>query len=202
MRKHKAYLAVEGNKAGSRPKELFADVMEEVEERFSKERAGMREAIRKHDIHVGESTTVEQLTAAVAKEEPELDKVQESHRSAWACVISGKIVVTAGLGCACLWAAPSRCSRSVPGRRAGVSVLGGLGGARRQRRHSGAGLYAGHGCLGRTLVAARREKACTCPCSQSWPLTISMYWVAMQEADSGGDPGQAEGEGSAEGRGG
>ena len=80
MRKHKAYLAVEGNKAGSRPKELFADVVEEVEERFIKERSSLRDAIRKLDFHVAESTTVEDLTAAVAKEEPELAEVQESHR--------------------------------------------------------------------------------------------------------------------------
>ena len=80
VRKHKAYLAVEGNKAGSRPKELFADMIEEVEERYTKERGNLRDAIRRQDFHVGETTTVEQLSAALAKEEPELADIQESHR--------------------------------------------------------------------------------------------------------------------------
>ena len=37
-----AYIAVEKNAAGSRPKELFEDVLEEVEERFEKDRTVLK----------------------------------------------------------------------------------------------------------------------------------------------------------------
>ena len=42
MKGEDAYVAVEKNAAGSRPKELFEDVLEEVEARFEKDRTVLK----------------------------------------------------------------------------------------------------------------------------------------------------------------
>ena len=81
VRKDKAYLALEGNKSGSRPKELYGDCMEEVEERFTKERGQLKEAVRKYDIPVTEDSTLEAFTAALKdSEDPQYADIQEAHR--------------------------------------------------------------------------------------------------------------------------
>ena len=84
VRKNKAYVALEGNKSGSRPKELYGDCMEEVEERFSKERASLRDAVRKYDLPVGEDADFAAFSAALRdSDDPQLADVQEVHRCAW-----------------------------------------------------------------------------------------------------------------------
>ena len=81
VRKDKAYLALEGNKSGSRPKELYGDCIEEVEERFTRERASLKEGARKHDISITEDSTFEAFTTALREsDDPELADFQEAHR--------------------------------------------------------------------------------------------------------------------------
>ena len=87
VRKHKAYLALEANKSGSRPKELYGDCIEEVEERFGRERAQLKEAVRKHDISISEDSTLEAFTAALREsDDPQNADIQEVHR--WAATRS------------------------------------------------------------------------------------------------------------------
>ena len=69
--------AVEKNSTGSRPKELFEDVLEEVEEAFQKDRNLLKDA--KLDLHV--DTALADFSAAVdAHSEGKLAGVPESHR--------------------------------------------------------------------------------------------------------------------------
>ena len=42
VKQEDAYIAVEKNAAGSRPKELFEDILEEVEDRFEKDRTVLK----------------------------------------------------------------------------------------------------------------------------------------------------------------
>lgn len=69
--------AVEKNSSGSRPKELFEDVLEEVEELFLKERTLLKDA--KVDLQA--DTSFADFSAAVnSHAEGKLASIAESHR--------------------------------------------------------------------------------------------------------------------------
>jgi hypothetical protein len=69
--------AVEKNSSGSRPKELFEDVLEEVEEIFTKERTSLKDA----KLDLQPDTSFADFSAAVnSHAEGILASVAESHR--------------------------------------------------------------------------------------------------------------------------
>lgn len=65
VRNEPSYLAVEGNKFGSRPRELFEDVIEKLEEVYEKDRALMKEVYRGSSILVSTTTTFEEFKQAM-----------------------------------------------------------------------------------------------------------------------------------------
>ncbi len=72
-----ALKAVEKNSSGSRPKELFEDVLEEVEEALQKERGLLKEA--KLDLQP-ETSFTDFLAAVDGHEEGKLASISETHR--------------------------------------------------------------------------------------------------------------------------
>jgi len=69
--------AVEKNSTGSRPKELFEDVLEEVEAAFQKERTLLKDA----KLDLQPDTSFADFSAAIdAHEEGKLANMLESHR--------------------------------------------------------------------------------------------------------------------------
>lgn len=72
VKEEEAYLAVVSNLSGSRPRELFEDVMEEVEEEYEGSRGVMKEAVKSGSVAVttesSEEAVLESLAAAVGEE--------------------------------------------------------------------------------------------------------------------------------------
>ncbi len=88
-----ALKAVEKNSSGSRPKELFEDVLEEVEEAFQKERGLLKEA--KLDLQP-ETSFTDFMAAVDGHEEGKLAGISETHRCCLTCC-PGSIVHSNGL---------------------------------------------------------------------------------------------------------
>ena len=80
MKSKDAYKAVEKNLSGSRPKELFEDVLEEVEEQYEHDRALLKEATRK-DVVVTLATSFGDFQSALDEfEDGKLSKIAETSR--------------------------------------------------------------------------------------------------------------------------
>ena len=77
--KDPAYLAVEGNKFGSRPRELFEDVIEKLEEDYDKDRALMKEVYRGSTIVVTTSTKFEDFKNAMEAEDERMKEASEQN---------------------------------------------------------------------------------------------------------------------------
>lgn len=65
IRKEPALLAVEKNTIGSRPKEMFEDVIEEAEAQLEKDKALLRGAIKEANLDVTPATTFADFCAAL-----------------------------------------------------------------------------------------------------------------------------------------
>ena len=65
IRKDEAYLLCEKNSSGSRPKELFEDVLEEIEDVFKKDRAALQDHIKEKDVAVTTTTVLEDFIEAM-----------------------------------------------------------------------------------------------------------------------------------------
>lgn len=80
VRKEAAYEAVEKNLSGSRPKELFQDILEEMEEAYDKNKSVMKDVLRSKDIQVTVSSTFENFKGALhAAEDKHLAQVSETN---------------------------------------------------------------------------------------------------------------------------
>lgn len=75
MVKETEYQAVATNKSGSRPRELFEDVLEEMEEIYEKDRSIMKEVYRKSDIVVSPLTTFSEFCEAIVAEDERMKEV-------------------------------------------------------------------------------------------------------------------------------
>lgn len=67
VKEEASYEAVERNTSGSRPKELFQDILEEMEAEFAKQRDLVRAAVKERGIEVGVDSTLESFKAALAE---------------------------------------------------------------------------------------------------------------------------------------
>ncbi|KAK9857235.1 hypothetical protein WJX84_007848 [Apatococcus fuscideae] len=65
IRKEECLLAVEKNTSGSRPKELFEDVLEEAEEEHEKTSTVLRDALKENNINITHTSTFEGFQAAL-----------------------------------------------------------------------------------------------------------------------------------------
>eukprot|EP00210_Caulerpa_lentillifera_P005018 g4792.t1 len=75
IHKDEVFKAVERNEFGSRPRELFEDVIEELEEGYEKDRAIMKEVYRGSSIMVNLATTLEDFKEAMEKEDERMKEV-------------------------------------------------------------------------------------------------------------------------------
>ena len=80
VRKEAAYLAVEKNVSGSRPKELYEDCIEEVEGSFTKERATLKDAVKDHSISVSADSTLDEFVEALTAASVDLEAIIVPHR--------------------------------------------------------------------------------------------------------------------------
>lgn len=64
-----AYRAVDSNQFGSRPRELFDDVIEKLEEKYEKDRALMKEVYRGSSIVVSTATTFDGFKEAMEQQD-------------------------------------------------------------------------------------------------------------------------------------
>ncbi|KAL4420342.1 hypothetical protein ABPG77_006149 [Micractinium sp. CCAP 211/92] len=67
VKEEASYEAVERNTSGSRPKELFQDVLEEMEAEYAKERDTIKAAVKERGIEVGVDSSLESFKAALAE---------------------------------------------------------------------------------------------------------------------------------------
>lgn len=81
IKKEPAYLAVEKNVSGSRPKELFDDCIEEVEELFTKDRTALKDAMKQHSIEITTDSTYEEFSDALREADADLEKITLTNRS-------------------------------------------------------------------------------------------------------------------------
>ena len=65
MKKEPALAALEGNLAGSRPKELFEDALEAADAQFEKDRAVLKKAIKEAEVAVEANTTFDAFNGAL-----------------------------------------------------------------------------------------------------------------------------------------
>ena len=65
VKKEPALAALEGNLAGSRPKELFEDALEAADAQFDKDRAALKKAVKEAELAVEADTTFEAFVAAL-----------------------------------------------------------------------------------------------------------------------------------------
>ena len=80
IKKEPAYLAVEKNVSGSRPKELFDDCIEEIEGEFTKDRTVLKDAIKEHSIEIVASSTFDEFLDALRDANVELDSIITPNR--------------------------------------------------------------------------------------------------------------------------
>lgn len=65
LKEEETYKAVEKNLSGSRPRELFEDIIEDAEKDFEKDRALLKDLVKSHDIEVGQETAYEAFLGAL-----------------------------------------------------------------------------------------------------------------------------------------
>ncbi|PRW33660.1 pre-mRNA-processing 40A isoform A [Chlorella sorokiniana] len=66
VKEEESYAAVECNVSGSRPKELFLDVLEEMEAEYAKQREAVKAAVKERAIEVGVDSTLQAFQTALA----------------------------------------------------------------------------------------------------------------------------------------
>ncbi|KAL4419958.1 hypothetical protein ABPG75_007056 [Micractinium tetrahymenae] len=69
VKEEASYEAVERNTSGSRPKELFQDVLEEMEAEYGKQRDALKAAVKERGIEVGADSSLDSFKAALAEGE-------------------------------------------------------------------------------------------------------------------------------------
>tara|TARA_B100000674_G_scaffold319629_2_gene266222 strand:- start:65 stop:1450 length:1386 start_codon:yes stop_codon:yes gene_type:complete len=79
-----AYKALAANTAGSTPRELFEDMLDELDEAVEKQRRALREALEKRGFKVQVGTTFEEFEAELAK--PDLEQAMEGGAQALAAI--------------------------------------------------------------------------------------------------------------------
>ncbi|CAD7696897.1 unnamed protein product [Ostreobium quekettii] len=80
IRKEEAYIAVDKNKSGCRPKELFDDFVEEMEEEFDKHKAAMKEVVKRSGIAVLVSTIFEEFNDALNASSEKMKSIREINK--------------------------------------------------------------------------------------------------------------------------
>ena len=87
IRKEETLVAVEKNASGSRPKELFEDVLEEAEEEHEKTSNVLRDALKENSINITHTSTFEGFQAAleIASNEKVAD-IREPNRYTLLCL--------------------------------------------------------------------------------------------------------------------
>eukprot|EP00191_Tetraselmis_sp_GSL018_P019477 CAMPEP_0177582924 /NCGR_PEP_ID=MMETSP0419_2-20121207/3030_1 /TAXON_ID=582737 /ORGANISM="Tetraselmis sp., Strain GSL018" /LENGTH=858 /DNA_ID=CAMNT_0019072245 /DNA_START=64 /DNA_END=2641 /DNA_ORIENTATION=- len=84
------YKAIEGNLSGSRPKELFYDVVEELDEQYDKDRSVLKSAVKEADISVSTEDTFPPFLEAVDKASEEAASVPEASKKLYFEELLGK----------------------------------------------------------------------------------------------------------------
>ena len=81
IRKEECLIAVEKNASGSRPKELFEDVLEEAEDEHEKTSSVLRDALKENSINITHTSTFEgfQVALQIASNEKVVD-IREPNR--------------------------------------------------------------------------------------------------------------------------
>jgi len=69
IKSDQVYIDTDANKFGSRPRELFEDLIETLEEEYDKDRAIMKDIYRNSTITVNSSTTFEEFNALMEKQD-------------------------------------------------------------------------------------------------------------------------------------
>ena len=65
IKNEESLIAVEKNSSGSRPKELFEDVVEEAEEEHEKTSSVLKDALKENSINISHTSTFEGFQAAL-----------------------------------------------------------------------------------------------------------------------------------------
>lgn len=78
--KEDAYLAVKANTGGSRPRELFEDLVEEMEEAYDRAKHLMKDAVRAADFRAGPETPYQEFAALVGAPGSRAASVEETFR--------------------------------------------------------------------------------------------------------------------------
>ncbi|GMH44030.1 hypothetical protein BSKO_11964 [Bryopsis sp. KO-2023] len=73
------YIAVSKNKSGSRPRELFEDMIEEMEEIYNQDRTVMKEVYKKSDITVEVHTLFDEFLNSMVEEDERMKSCQKSN---------------------------------------------------------------------------------------------------------------------------
>ena len=76
IRKEEPLKAVEKNVSGSKPKELFEEVLETADKQFEKDRAALKEVMKEHEIGVTVDSTFEEFCAPLEAHEAAKDIVR------------------------------------------------------------------------------------------------------------------------------
>jgi len=85
VKEEEVYKAVEGNLSGSRPRELFEDVLEELEEEYEASRGIMKDAVKSGSVAVATDTPEEAVLEALAGAVGEaFAEIPQSHRELFA----------------------------------------------------------------------------------------------------------------------
>ncbi|PSC74832.1 pre-mRNA-processing 40A [Micractinium conductrix] len=77
IKEEEAYVAVEKNASGSRPKELFQDVLEEMEAEYGQQREKLKAAVKERGIEVGQGSALDAFKEALGGGE-QLEGVSET----------------------------------------------------------------------------------------------------------------------------
>eukprot|EP00803_Ostreobium_quekettii_P011403 evm.model.scf_473.7 EVM.evm.TU.scf_473.7 scf_473:23302-33338(+) len=80
IRKEEAYIAVEKNRSGCRPKELFEDFVEEMEEEFDQNKAAMKEVVKQHGIVVQVDTSFADFNEALSAASSKMKAIREANK--------------------------------------------------------------------------------------------------------------------------
>ncbi|MEW5316690.1 MAG: hypothetical protein WDW38_008043 [Sanguina aurantia] len=78
VKREEAFLTVEANTSGSRPKELFEDLIEEMEAEWDKAKALLKQCVKEHNVEVGPTTSFDAFFTAL---EPAAEQVKSVHES-------------------------------------------------------------------------------------------------------------------------
>ena len=84
IKNEESLLAVEKNSSGSRPKEMFEDMIEEAEEEHEKTSAVLKDALKENNINISHTSTFEGFQAALQiASNDKLTDIREPNRSAF-----------------------------------------------------------------------------------------------------------------------